>query len=47
MPTKRIMVVRHGEKPNPDGSIQGVTEEGFADPDELSVRGWQRAGVAA
>ena len=41
------MVIRHGEKPSLDGAILGVNESGTADPNELSVRGWQRAGALA
>src|SRR5689334_23847602 len=41
----KIMIVRHGEKPSDDKSIHGVTEAGDHDPDELSVRGWQRSGA--
>jgi|SRR5882762_1532960 len=40
-----IMIVRHGEKPSDDDSIRGVSETGAHDADELSVRGWQRAGA--
>jgi hypothetical protein len=45
MTTNRIMVIRHGEKPSADGSIVGVDCSGAANPDELSVLGWQRAGA--
>jgi hypothetical protein len=44
MPTK-IMIIRHGEKPSDDGAIRGVSEDGSHDPNELAVRGWQRAGA--
>lgn len=43
----RIMLIRHGEKPAMDGSVLGVTLQGEQSPDELSVRGWQRAGALA
>lgn len=43
----RIMVIRHGEKPSGDGSVLGVDMAGSPHPDELSVRGWQRAGALA
>jgi broad specificity phosphatase PhoE len=40
-----VIVIRHGEKPTPDGSIQGVDRFGAQNEHELSVRGWQRAGA--
>ena len=40
-----IMVIRHAEKPN--GDVDGVEIDGSADPDSLSVLGWQRAGALA
>lgn len=45
MPSQRIMVIRHGEKPSDDGSVRGVDLAGSPDSNELSVRGWQRAGA--
>jgi hypothetical protein len=42
-----IMAIRHGEKPSEDGSILGVDPSGANSPDELSVKGWQRAGALA
>jgi len=47
MAPRQIMLIRHGEKPSLDGSVLGVTVAGQASPDELSVRGWQRAGALA
>lgn len=44
MRTQTILVIRHAEKPGPGGSV-GVSEAGIQDPNELSVRGWQRAGA--
>jgi hypothetical protein len=41
----KIMIIRHAEKPADDHSIHGVSENGEHDPDELSVRGWQRSGA--
>ncbi|MGP6156919.1 MAG: phosphoglycerate mutase family protein [Vulcanimicrobiaceae bacterium] len=35
------MIVRHAEKP----PLAGVTADGAADKNSLSVRGWQRAGA--
>ena len=45
MPASRVMLIRHGEKPSADGSVVGVTFQGAQSADELSVRGWQRAGA--
>lgn len=45
MTASRIMVIRHGEKPSQVGPQIGVDESGMPDPDDLSVRGWQRAGA--
>ena len=43
MSLTKVMLIRHAEKPNE--TVQGVNEAGRADPDQLSVRGWQRAGA--
>lgn len=43
MTLTKVMLIRHAEKPNEE--VQGVNEAGRADPDQLSVRGWQRAGA--
>jgi hypothetical protein len=40
-----IMIIRHGEKPRGDGSDAGVSPVGVADPEDLTVRGWQRSGA--
>lgn len=42
MPASKIMLVRHGEKP--EGKDAGVSAEGKQDDKELIVRGWQRSG---
>lgn len=42
-----IALIRHAEKPTDNGVLVGVDEMGCADRDELSVRGWQRAGALA
>ena len=41
----KIMIIRHAEKPTPDGAFRGVTVGGHHDRHDLSVRGWQRAGA--
>lgn len=45
MRATKIMLIRHGEKPAMDGSVRGVSLQGEQSPDELTVRGWQRAGA--
>lgn len=42
---RKVMLIRHGEKPDKDGSVHGISEKGLHDPDELTVRGWQRSGA--
>jgi hypothetical protein len=42
---RKIMVIRHAEKHDDAGVIAGVTIEGRPDPEDLTVRGWQRAGA--
>ena len=39
------MLIRHAERPSADKSIRGVTPEGVKNKEELTVRGWQRAGA--
>jgi hypothetical protein len=41
----KIMIIRHGEKPEKDEDIHGVNPEGEHDKNELSTRGWQRSGA--
>ncbi len=41
----RIMIIRHAEKPEEQGSEHGVCVEGRHDKHGLTVRGWQRAGA--
>jgi hypothetical protein len=41
----KIMIIRHGEKPGADGTDAGVSPEGGPDPEDLTVRGWQRSGA--
>lgn len=45
MALSRLMIIRHAEKPDADGQIQGVEINGANDPDSLIPRGWQRAGA--
>ena len=40
-----IYVMRHAEKPN--GTTQGVDEQGKTNPKSLTPRGWERAGALA
>jgi hypothetical protein len=41
----KLMVIRHAEKPDKQAGIPGVTEAGVADKDDLTAKGWQRAGA--
>lgn len=43
---KKIMVIRHAEKPEPNSTTigTGVTYNGSSNPESLAVQGWQRAG---
>jgi hypothetical protein len=41
----KLMVIRHAEKPDRQAGIFGVAETGVADKDELTTKGWQRAGA--
>jgi hypothetical protein len=45
MSCNKIMLIRHAERPSADKSIRGVTLEGIKNKEELTVRGWQRAGA--
>jgi hypothetical protein len=49
MAAKRIMFIRHAEKPGepPCENDGGIKENGEADKESLTVRGWQRAGALA
>jgi hypothetical protein len=41
----KLMIIRHAEKPDKPAGIAGVTEAGQPDKDDLTARGWQRAGA--
>ncbi len=45
MTCAKIMLIRHAERPSADKRFRGVTIEGRKDKEELTVRGWQRAGA--
>jgi hypothetical protein len=47
MTASKIMVVRHAEKSDDEGTVFGVSVQGNQDENELTVRGWQRAGALA
>jgi broad specificity phosphatase PhoE len=40
---RKIMVIRHGEKPDENGNPPGYTWEGDPDKRSLTSRGWNRA----
>lgn len=42
---RRIMIIRHAEKPGDADPDHGVTCDGVHDAHDLTVRGWQRAGA--
>lgn len=43
MGTQTILIIRHAEKPVPNGA-SGVNESGASDRRSLTPKGWQRAG---
>jgi hypothetical protein len=45
MSCTKIMLIRHAERPSADKSIRGVGLDGQKNKEELTVRGWQRAGA--
>ena len=47
MPADRIIVIRHAQKPTRKPKHVGVRDDGTADPESLTVRGWQHAGALA
>lgn len=44
MPEK-IMLLRHGEKPDPADSVHGVDVTGQHNKNDLAPKGWQRSGA--
>lgn len=47
MSADQIVVIRHAQKPTRKPRRRGIREDGAADPESLSVRGWQHAGALA
>ncbi|MFA7242404.1 MAG: hypothetical protein WC091_20005 [Sulfuricellaceae bacterium] len=47
MKAKKIMMIRHAEKPADSGAPFGVDINGNQDAESLIPRGWQRAGALA
>ena len=47
MAATKIMFIRHGEKPTENNPDYGIDKNGRKDDEELTVRGWQRAGALA
>ncbi len=47
MPADQIIVIRHAQKPTRKPRHKGIQEDGTADPESLTVRGWQHAGALA
>lgn len=45
MTARTLMLIRHAEKPERSAGIGGVRLDGSADEQDLSVKGWQRAGA--
>ncbi|MBN8952425.1 MULTISPECIES: hypothetical protein [unclassified Rhizobium] len=45
MTPRKIMIIRHAERPMDGGKDQGVRPDGSPSANSLTVRGWQRAGA--
>jgi hypothetical protein len=41
--TRKIMLIRHGEKPDVHSALQGIDESGNIDPESMTAEGWKRA----
>ena len=41
----KLMLIRHAEKPDGQANIGGVSEAGAADRNDLTAKGWRRAGA--
>jgi broad specificity phosphatase PhoE len=41
----KLMIIRHAEKPDTQANVAGVSEGGAADKNDLTVKGWRRAGA--
>jgi hypothetical protein len=41
--TRKIMLIRHAEKPKVPPPPQGIDENGNVDPESMTAQGWQRA----
>jgi len=47
MPARKIMIIRHAEKPTTSPAVEGVDPSGQQSAEDLIVQGWQRAGALA
>jgi hypothetical protein len=47
MTVDQIILIRHAQKPTRNPRHRGIREDGSADPESLTVRGWQHAGALA
>jgi hypothetical protein len=43
MAPKKIMIIRHGEKPEPGAPDEGIAPKSGSDPASLTAEGWKRA----
>ncbi|OHX14431.1 histidine phosphatase family protein [Chromobacterium sphagni] len=47
MRSRKIMIIRHAEKPTTTPAVAGVDPDGNQSDEDLIVQGWQRAGALA